>query len=501
MKIGFRADASIQIGGGHVMRCRTLAGLLTKHGATCELYTSQSDLLFPDIDDAFTVVCDRAIDSRLTKGEFGYFDAFVCDHYRLDADFESRLRAHVGTIAVIDDLASRRHDCDFLLDTTLNRKPDIYKGLVPAHACILTGTNYALLRPAFSELRQKSLAKKRSGLLRRIFVSFGMTDTCDLTITTLQVLKDIASKLRYFVGADILIGSQYARLPELMALTEMDSRFNLHINESNVAIRMSEADLAIGAAGTSSWERCCMGLPTLLAIVAENQNANARALEQASAAVILPLSIFPTLLETTLMELDSSPIEMLNLGSCAATLCDGVGTARIAEKLTEGILRKRSISNAVALRRATLEDSQILLDWRNDSETRANSTFSAPIKRSTHIDWLNQKLSDPATILLIGEQAGIPIGTVRFDPLSDGAREVSIVLAPTARGRGVGRLLLDAACQLLLTEVEETPIIARIRLGNLRSRAIFEKVGFSVERQDDEFLVLYLRGKSVQHGI
>lgn len=123
------------------------------------------------------------------------------------------------------------------------------------------------------------------------------------------------------------------------------------------------------------------------------------------------------------------------------------------------------------LRPATLEDAQRLFDWRNDPATREASVTTAPVAWEDHAAWLEASLARSDRRLLIAEEGSASIGTVRFDVGADGV-EVSITLAPEARGRGL------AAPLLRLATTQGGPYLARIRPGNSASRRAFEAAGF-----------------------
>ncbi|MGB8402257.1 UDP-2,4-diacetamido-2,4,6-trideoxy-beta-L-altropyranose hydrolase [Bradyrhizobium sp.] len=331
IRVGIRASASNRIGGGHVMRCVTLGSALARRGASCSLYADTQTRDFVPPESAIELVTDSHIDDELVRGQFGKFDVFICDHYGLDARFEQAIRPCVKLLVVIDDLANRPHDCDLLVDMTLNRSASAYDGLLPRQASILAGVQYALIRPEFSTLRLQSLARRRSGIIERILISFGLTDPSGLCALTVDLLRGIGSQLPDFGVADIMIGSQADKLSELYALIGGDARFNVHVGAENPAGIMAQADIAIGAGGTTSWERCCLGLPTILVSIADNQNAIAAALKTAGAVILLPsLESFRADLPTVLTTLARDHDAVVNLGVAAAAICDGGGAERVA---------------------------------------------------------------------------------------------------------------------------------------------------------------------------
>jgi RimJ/RimL family protein N-acetyltransferase len=134
---------------------------------------------------------------------------------------------------------------------------------------------------------------------------------------------------------------------------------------------------------------------------------------------------------------------------------------------------------SIRLRRATDADADLLLAWSNDPATRAASFHTAPIERGDHLSWLANKLASPATAMWIGEADGEAVGQVRIDVVAEGTGELSIAVAPQARGRGVGRALLDAAIATAGSVLPVEMILARVRLDNPASLALFASAGFS----------------------
>lgn len=310
MRVAFRVDASLTIGSGHVMRCMTLASALKKLGATvmfisrvlpghlCDYIASNGFLVMqlrtdtdssrpqPGATPTFPAhagwlgvewtadVCD----SRKAIAAFGGpIDWLVVDHYALDSRWESALRADTLRMMVIDDLADRIHDCDLLLDQNLYHDAEVrYAELVPPRSKILLGPRYALLRPEFAEARHA--LKARNGAVRRILVFFGGVDASNETAKTIGALQELRLS---GVEVDVVVGGTNPHHEEIRLLCANTAGFYFHCQASNMAELMAGADLAIGGSGSTCWERCCLGLPTIMLSLADNQTPIAAALAQA----------------------------------------------------------------------------------------------------------------------------------------------------------------------------------------------------------------------------
>jgi len=283
VKVFLRADASLALGSGHVMRCLTLARALALRGAQASFICREYPGHLCDFieQQGFTVhrLPPLALDSETAREEdaresgrilerSGGCRWLVVDHYALGAGWESRQRDLAARILVIDDLADRAHDCDLLLDQNLYRDPERrYLGLVPPGCRTILGPRHALLRPEFGEAR-RSLSG-RDGRVRRLLVSFGGSDPTGETGKALAALKGLAGELELEVT--VVLGAsnpERARIEELCAEIPGCS---LHCQVSNMAQLMAAADLALGSGGATTWERCYLGLPSLTVVVAENQ--------------------------------------------------------------------------------------------------------------------------------------------------------------------------------------------------------------------------------------
>lgn len=352
-RIVFRADASLEIGTGHVMRCLALADELRRRDAACEFVCRELPghradeirhrgfdvhVLPPPTNPHGWLGVPAALDEMETRAALGDrpVDALVVDHYGLDAAWEAALRPAVNRIMVIDDLADRPHECDVLLDQNLGRLPGDYEGRVPAWCTLLCGAEFALLRPEFAALRPRSLERRDGGGLRSILVTLGGIDKDNATGRVLAVLG--GADLPQQLVVTVVMGSRAPWLENVQAqVAELPFRAEVVVDVDDMAQRMAASDFAIGAAGTTSWERCCMGLPSALAVLADNQAFLCRELAAAGAAFDLGA---PEVIEQTLppilVRITSEPTALGTMSAAAAAVCDGRGTTRVADALLGG---------------------------------------------------------------------------------------------------------------------------------------------------------------------
>lgn len=294
MRVLVRADASTEIGSGHVMRCLALAAALRARGAQvvflsrlhpghfCEHVKAQGfEVIALPLGNPTAAGPRHArwlgasLDEEVQQvnaalGSLSSWDWAVVDHYALDARAERNLRAFAQQVAVIDDLADRSHDADVLLDANLQLQPSRYEGLVPTNCRLLLGPRFALLRPAFLELRRQTprVWPQPAVSVRRVLVSLGGGDPHNATGLVLQALQCVASENLHI---DVVIGKSHPQPEQVARLCAALPRAQLYVQTDQMAALMQAADLMIGAPGISTWERCCLGLPAILIAIAHNQ--------------------------------------------------------------------------------------------------------------------------------------------------------------------------------------------------------------------------------------
>lgn len=360
MKVVFRADASLQIGTGHVMRCLTLADALAARGADCQFicrehagnliefirskgYTahvlpvvpfsgdssdaSQADSAGQELAHGHWLGATQAEDAQACADLLARLppDWLIVDHYALDARWEQALKPNYSQLMVIDDLADRPHQCDLLLDQTFGRDPEDYRAWVSAECRLLCGSQYALLRPEFAAMRPYSLQRRTQPRLHQLLVTMGGVDKDNATGQVLQALRTCA--LPADCEITVVMGPQAPWLEAVrQQAQDMPWPTRVLAGVSDMARLMADSDLAIGAAGATSWERCCLGLPTIMLVLAENQQQVAQGLGQAGAALVIEQckGIMPCLGEQ-LATLTKTPALLQAMCQSASQIVDGRG--------------------------------------------------------------------------------------------------------------------------------------------------------------------------------
>lgn len=497
MIIAFRADASSDIGTGHVMRCLTLARGLALRGHACrfvcrDLPGNMNDRIaaeFPltvlpaptpgpvladDPVHAAWAGVPAAQDAAETRAAVADVQVLVVDHYAFDARWQIAARPFGARLVAIDDLADRAHACDLLVDPNFGRFPRDYDALMPEGAERLMGTTYALLRPEFAAARETALAR-RGGPLQDILIAMGGVDRDDATSAVLRALATVArtGSLR----VTVVMG---AAAPHLAAVTSLAGtlpfRCQVLAGVSNMASLMGRADLAIGAAGGTAWERCTLGLPTLMLVLAENQIDGTKALDKTGAGIALGRADDPGLagrLATALQHL-ADPESLGAMSRRAAAICDGRGTDRVVF----------AIEHPLTLRPATMADAEPIWRWR---ESLPPSAFRAgpnpPLPQ--HLDWFANALKDPSRHMLMA-QSEKRVAHLRLD-LDGTTATVSILLRDGVRGQGYGRRAL-AFLGPFGRRHGITRLTAEVAATNIASLRLFRGAGYTQSRGTDGFV-------------
>lgn len=483
MNIFLRADASLAMGTGHLMRCLTLANGLRSHGAhttfvcrhipqnlqdalqvqghACIKLPAHADSTSHALAHGAWLGVEQSVDAQDTLAAIGTqpCDWLIVDHYALDANWERALRRSASKILAIDDLADRQHDCDLLLDQNLYADAHSrYIGKLPASCQQLLGPGYALLRPEFVQAR--GTLRPRDGVVRRILLFLGGMDAANMTG---QAMAELAQLGRPDIAVDVVIGTNHPARDAIAAECR-SLGWICHVQTQDMAGLVAAADLAIGAGGSATWERCCLGLPCITMAVAANQ----KKLVQDGAAAGILLTASPSLRDRLVQCLAQPPL-LQSLGQRGMDLVHGGGAE---------LIRRAMGLSGLTVRRATDADSETLFRWRNHENIRAVSRTQATLEWAGHQAWFAGVLADPQRILLIGEFQGRGIGVVRFE-CSESAAEISIYLNPEEPLQGWGGELMQAAERYLQTGHPGIhTLCAEVLMHNRVSQRFFERNGY-----------------------
>ena len=465
----FRTDAGSTIGWGHVMRCSALANCLRAAGWRCVWVTaSRESAIRARLSTRFDEVvglAPRQDEPEAMRNRWrGGCHLLVIDHYERDACFGAACRGWADRILVIDDLPERAHDCDLLLDTAPGHNEQDYRRRVPEGTQLLLGPDYALLMPEYAATRRRAIPRSYKGAAKQVLVALGATNPGDL----LDKILDAIEQASVALSPDLVLSWNMPDIERLSARAE-HAGGRVHVDVKNMAELMVGADLAIGAGGNSAWERCTLGLPTLLLVIAENQQINAKALDRVGAVRVVAPEIDS--LVGAIDSLAGDPYELKNMSAAAARLADGLGAIRVSQAVVAQ--PEARDGQVVRLRPVRMTDADTLLAWQRQPETRRFARNPQIPERSEHVRWMADKLDDPDCLMNIILHGEVPAGVARLDRMSEGY-EVSIAIDPGRFRLGLGRIALT----LLHDLVSESDLWAHVHAENLASQALFRSSGY-----------------------
>lgn len=499
MRIALRVDASVRMGVGHLKRCLALAdalrvtgaeplfvmrdlgldlaGLIQRHGdyavrrlpaplATCPadgqepLYAAWAGVSWQQ-DAAETVQLLRALECSW----------LLVDSYALDARWHRRVADELGLqVAAIDDLADRPLAVDLLIDHNLASDHHQKYLTSLAYPCrILGGPRFALLGQAFASAPRYRFRDEAQS----IGVFLGGTDPAGLTSSVIDACRRVAD----FAGPiEVATTSANPALPSLNVLCEADRNLSLCIDQPDLTSFFARHDLQIGAGGGASWERCCLGAPSITLVTADNQLAVVPMLVAVGASAALPKGQGPEPGAVGLLVrrlLDGTGLRR-SLHENALRLVDGRGAQRVALAITAPTLQVRA---------ATADDAALVHRWRNHEGTRAVSRNTSPIPWAAHQAWFDKTLADARRRMLIGMVGEVPVAVFRFDELADrGEVEVSLYLDPELHGLGLGAALMRAAhADWEQTVAQGEAFVATVMAGNIASQRLFQSAGYKFQ--------------------
>jgi UDP-2,4-diacetamido-2,4,6-trideoxy-beta-L-altropyranose hydrolase len=494
-RVAIRADAAGHIGTGHVRRCLALAEALREAGAQVWLVCRAIDaasasvvqgsdttvlwLPHPEPGERFDApgLPAHAAWARVPQEQDAAETAavlrplgvqWVCvDHYAFDARWHGAVRDALGCrIAAIDDLADRVLDADVLLDQNWAEDHAAKYAVRLARGedtRILGGPRYALLAAAYRQAKPYVFDAQ----VRSIGVFMGGTDPGGASVRVLAACAQAG-----FDGeVEVVSTSGNPHLAALRKACAGRPRTALTLDAPDLADFFGRHDLQIGGGGGATWERCCLGAPSIAVMVADNQRSVVPALARMR---VLAAATFdasgadglPHVLRDLLRDAD----ERRRLAEAGRALVDGRGAQRVALSL---------LARTASVRPATLQDAPLLHAWRNHPSVRRASHDAGEIPLAGHLQWMQSVLADPARLLLLAHVGEIPIGSVRFDRRADGSHEISLYLDPALNGLGLGTAMLRAAENALVDRCKGAVTVhASVRADNAASRRLFEAAGY-----------------------
>jgi spore coat polysaccharide biosynthesis predicted glycosyltransferase SpsG/RimJ/RimL family protein N-acetyltransferase len=418
------------------------------------------------VEEAFDTV------DRFGDGLPQDLDWLVIDHPAPDARIVGKLGHGAHARARIADADCDDEQYDLVLNPNLTASIAEPTQHPPRY---LGGPSFALVRAEFPTRRHKAKPPETRKAVRRVLVTPGATDAAAISQTLISRL----------LQADLAVRMPIARaggtVAELEAIARRSAgRFELLVDASaaEMAEALSDTDLVLGNAGGGAWERCTLGVPSVVTIMADDQVGNAQALVERQAAVYGGDARKADAMQTIwngLQQVQAAPAKLADLSRHAFAITDGLGAYRMAQAMFPF---RTSAGEAVELRPAETTDCKRLYDWQNLPETRRYARNPSAPDWDTHCAWFQAKLVARNSLLNIVEADRKPIGAVALDlggvDRDRPVYEVSIYLDPRSMGKGIGLAALTA----LAAQVPFAVLTAYVLPQNERSIRLFARAGY-----------------------
>jgi len=499
MKVIFRVDASLQIGTGHVMRCLTLARVLKENGADVKFICRkhEGNLIDKIHSSGFNVnelevlerieVNDKLAHSywlgatqqqdsddciEILKAE--KIDWLIVDHYALDELWQKRLKPYYKKLMVIDDLADRKHRCDILLDQTFGRQQEDYLPLIPEYCELLLGSQYALLRPEFAEWRGFSLGRRSKPEFKQLLINMGGVDIDNVTENVLDKLK--LCNLPSDINITVVMGGSAPYLESVKSkATKLPYKTKVKTDVDNMAEIMANSDIAIGAAGATTWERCCLGLPTIQIVIARNQQFLAETLACQNIVKLAKKA------NETIFLLESSSEWMESVGNLALEICDGMGIYKVFNKMTDYKIILEEFGEVDLCNYVNLNenDKALALSMRNHPEVKKWMYNQNSISKTAHFKFI-EGLEDGINrrYFLLRQKDNI-IGSINFSEINlHHSVKFGIYVNPFLQLKGAGKLLEATASQYAFVELGVEKLKLEVLSNNERAINFYKKCSF-----------------------
>ena len=496
MRVVFRVDASLQMGTGHVMRCLTLAQVLKGNGVDAEFicrkhkgnlinkirssgFNVHELEIFEDIEVGNKLAHSHWLGATQQQDANDCIDVLkaekpdwlIVDHYALDEQWQKQLKPYYEKLMIIDDLADRKHQCDILLDQTFGRQQEDYSEFTPKGCELLLGSQYALLRPEFSKWRAYSIERRSKPEFKQLLINMGGVDVDNVTESILDELK--ICNLPNDMNITIVMGKSAPRLESIRAKADaLPYKIVVKADVDNMAEIMANSDIAIGAAGATTWERCCLGLPTILIVIADNQIDTARNLDAINAIQLINNSHqLPGNIDSILQSINKMSL-------VSSSIVDGKGSTKVAKFIAS----KENYIDSFFMRPAELVDTSFAYSVQTKEIRKYFINPEIP-SLDQHNEWFQNIINSLTSQLFILMLEAHKIGVLRVDNIEGGELEVSIIISPSYGGRGLAKQALKKIESLMPGRI----LKAIIHKDNITSKGLFLQAGFRVSKQSGDF--------------
>ncbi|WP_263820699.1 UDP-2,4-diacetamido-2,4,6-trideoxy-beta-L-altropyranose hydrolase [Salinibacter sp.] len=473
-----RADASREIGTGHVMRCLALAQSWQQKGGQVYIRGRMPDGLRARlIEEGIELVEVEERDGTLADAQATATFAdktgavwVVVDGYHFGAAYQRNLREAGHRVLFIDDYGhADRYEADLVLNQNIDAEKGLYANRA-AHTNLLLDPTFALLRKEFWPWREPRREIRAEA--EHILITLGGVDPDNVTTEVVEALGSLeASNVR----ATAVIGGSNSHENAIRAAAKSACMpIDVRQNVDDMAELMADSDIAVSAGGSTCWELAFMGIPNVIVVLAENQKGIAQGLDDADTAVNLGWHerVGTMKIESTVSSMLRKEKKRCRMADEAQELVDGWGTDRVASAMT----------HEPSIRPVQKQDCELLWHWANDPKVRENAYDSDPIPWEDHKEWFEEKLESASSKIYVAEVGSDPIGQIRFD-IEEAVAVVDVSVAKSKRGSGYGTMLIERGTRRFLKEAEVERVDAYVKADNSASRKAFEKAGYALKEE------------------
>ncbi len=411
----------------------------------------------------------------------------VIDGYQFGLEYQRAVRKAGCKLLLIDDYNHQsEYECDILLNQNINAAELNYK--INPDARLLLGTDYAMLRHEFFQgvketfpnigKTQQAPTQSVPSIGNNILVTLGGADPDNVTLKVIKALQQIDLPQMYI---KVIVGPAN---PHLEALKNSASHstfdFRLLTDVRDMSGLMHWSDLAVSAAGSTCWELCCLGVPFVTLVLAENQVGLAEGLSERGVAICLGENPSVSQIAATVQTLAKSAGYRADCSARGRALVDGFGVLRILRRPAQDA-GMDLFAGRLKLRCADARDMEQLWVWANDPSVRRNSYHPEPIPLAEHKKWFEKKFNAPESLILILELDGTAAGQVRYDRIDAETAEIDFSIDARFRGLGLGIKILEMSFNEIFNRLPINTVRAEVFQSNPASQAALKKTGFKLE--------------------
>jgi UDP-2,4-diacetamido-2,4,6-trideoxy-beta-L-altropyranose hydrolase len=520
-----RADANSRIGTGHIMRCIALGQAwkdaverAERGNLNSEFSSLSSSGLIPQVSSFSSVVfiCAEIPDALADRIHSEGFDLirinvepgssddlkqtqafisgliphpssfppwFILDGYHFNLDYQHGVRAAGRKLLLIDDCNHLpKYECDILLNQNINAMDLDYH--TNSDAKKLLGTQYALLRrefkrgTGFQPVQRDSngeVGRKFPDIAKKILVTLGGADPDNVTLKVIQALNQVDIP---DMQVKVVVGSANPHIASLETVLQHSTSNIQLINSADMAELIAWADLAVSAAGSTCWELCCLGVPFITLVLAENQRGLASGLHAQKIAFCAGERPSVDQITGAVNALAEDRENRIQRSEAGRIQVDGFGVVRaLCHPAADTGLDV--LAGRLFLRPAAETDMELFLTWANDPTVRVNCYNPDPIALDNHKKWFSAKLASEDTLMLVLEVCGMPAGQIRYDRTGDVA-DIGFSIDRRFRGLGLGQRIIEASITRAFEKLNVSMLRAEVFQSNSASQSAFVKTGFEL---------------------